>query len=97
MLFRSQRYGEKAHTGPKSFFGLLAANGCKVAPEDLTGKEVAGLNGGHIVQTYGGEGFGIDAMQLEFGSEYRAKEVQKDTAAKVANAVAEYAKLYLKD
>ena len=34
-----QRYGEKAHTGPKSFFGLLAAHGCKVNPADLTGKE----------------------------------------------------------
>lgn len=91
-----QRYGEKARIGPKSFFGLLAANGCKVFPEtDSTEKERAGFTGGDIVRTYGGEGHGIDAMQLEFGGDYRNKEHREDTAKKVTAAIGEYLKLYL--
>lgn len=92
-----QRYGEKAHSGPKSFFGLLAANGAKINPANGTDQEVKGLNGGHIVRTYGSEEFGIDAIQLEFGGEYRDKEHREETARRVAAAAAEYAKLYLFD
>lgn len=90
-----QRFGEKAHTGPNSFFGLLAANGCTVFPLEGDQKERAGFTGGHIVRTYGGEAFGIDAIQLEFGGDYRAKDSRGDTADKVAAAVAEYRKRYL--
>lgn len=90
-----QRFGEKAHTGPKSFFGLLAANGCTVHPADGEGKEQPGYAGGHIVRTYGGESFGIDAIQLEFGNDYRTKQTRQQTADRVAAAVAEYTKLYL--
>jgi N-formylglutamate amidohydrolase len=92
-----QRFGEKAHTGPDSFFGLLAANGLKVHPADLAGKEYAALNGGHIVQTYGGGDFGIDAIQLEFGGDYRTDARRAATAAAVAAAVERYAALYLTD
>jgi hypothetical protein len=92
-----QRYGEKAHTGPKSFFGFLAAGGAKVNPANGTDEEVKGLSGGHIVRTYGSEEFGIDAIQLEFGNDYRTKEKRQETAAKIASAAAEYAKLYLLD
>lgn len=92
-----QRFGEKAHTGPKSFFGLLAANGCTVFPPEGDEKERAGFTGGHIVRTYGGETFGIDAIQLEFGSDYRTKEKRAETADRVAAAVAEYVRLYLKE
>lgn len=91
----TQRFGEKAHTGPKSFFGLLAAGGVKVFPETLTDKEFASLNGGNIVQTYGSGDYGIDAIQLEFGGDYRDKAKLKDTAEKVAAAVKGYAELYL--
>ncbi len=92
-----QRFGEKAHTGEQSLFGLLAANGCKVFPADLTGKEQAGFTGGHIVQKYGShEGYGIDAMQLEFGGDYRAREARTKTAERVTAAVAKYYELYLK-
>jgi N-formylglutamate amidohydrolase len=92
-----QRYGEKAHTGPESFFGLLSANGCKVFPEKLADKEFAGLNGGNIVHTYGSGEYGIDAIQLEFGGEFREKAKLNDTAEKVAAAVEKFAKLYLTD
>lgn len=91
-----QRFGPPAHNGPKSFFGLLAGRGCKVHPTD-GGREQAGFTGGYIVQTYGShEGYGIDAIQLEFGGDYRARERRQDTAAKVAAAVAAYADLYLR-
>jgi N-formylglutamate amidohydrolase len=93
-----QRFGESAHTGPKSFFALLAAHGCTVFPGEGTAKERAGYTGGHIVRTYGShEAHGIDAMQLEFGGSYRTKAKVKETAEKVARAVEAYAKLYLRD
>jgi N-formylglutamate amidohydrolase len=92
-----QRYGAKAHNGPESLFGLLAARGWKVHPQG-EGKEQAGFTGGYIVQTYGShQGYGIDAIQLEFGGDYRAKDSRKDTAARLADAVAAYAKRYLPD
>ena len=92
-----QRYGEKAHTGPDSFFGLLAANGCKVFPEKLADKEFAALNGGDIVQTCGGGDFGIDAIQLEVGGDFRTAANRAATADKVAATVEKFVKLYLAD
>jgi N-formylglutamate amidohydrolase len=92
-----QRYGVKAHTGPDSFFGLLAAGGCKVYPANLADKEYASLNGGNIVQTYGGGDYGIDAIQLEFGGDYRAPARLAATAAAVAAAVEKFTTLYLTD
>jgi N-formylglutamate amidohydrolase len=93
-----QRFGEPAHAGPKSFFGLLAAQGCKVFPGEGAAKERAGYTGGHTVRTYGShDTHGIDAMQLEFGGGYRSKAKVKETAERVARAVEAYAKLYLKE
>lgn len=92
-----RRFGEQAHTGPESFFGLLAANGCKVFPEKLSDKEYASLNGGNIVQTYGNGDYGLDAIQLEFGGDFREKAKLNDTAEKVAATVEKFAKLYLTD
>lgn len=91
----TSRYGTPAHTGPKSFFGLLAANGCKVFPANLTDAEYASLNGGNIVQTYGSGDYGIDAIQLEFGGDFRDKAKLKATADKVAASVKSFAELYL--
>ncbi|MDY3560410.1 N-formylglutamate amidohydrolase [Gemmata sp. JC673] len=92
-----QRYGEKAHTGPNSFFGLLAAGGYKVYPEKLADKEYATLSGGDIVQTYGSGDYGIDAIQLEFGGDFRDAASRTATADKVAAAVAKFTELYLSD
>jgi len=92
----TDRFGQKAHIGPKSFFGLLAANNIKVHPTTDDGKEMAGLNGGFIVFSYGSQGaYGIDAIQLECGGEYRDKKTIKDTAKKLADTVDDFAKLYL--
>jgi N-formylglutamate amidohydrolase len=90
-----ERFGEKAHNGPDSFFGFLDAAGCTTHPHDGA-KEQPGFTGGYIVQTYGSHtAYGIDAIQLEFGGQYRKKDAIADTAKKVGEAVARYAEKYL--
>jgi hypothetical protein len=91
-----ERFGEAAHTGETSLFGLLKTRGWNVFPDPFDGGEQAGYTGGYIVQTYGGlRGPGIDAIQLEFGLNFRTKENRSKTADALADALAEYAKLYL--
>jgi N-formylglutamate amidohydrolase/phosphoribosylformylglycinamidine (FGAM) synthase-like amidotransferase family enzyme len=91
-----ERFGEAAHTGTESLWGSLKSRGWKVHPDPHDGKEQAGFTGGYIVQTYGSQqGFGIDAVQLEFGGDYRSAEARAKTAAVLADAIAEYAKRYL--
>lgn len=91
------RFGDKAHNGPRSFFGLLTENGLKGFPLDGS-KERSGFTGGYIVQTYGSHtGYGIDAIQLEFGGNFREKGSLKTTAAKLAATVDAYAKSYLSE
>ena len=91
----TKNFGAGAHVGPKSFFGLLSAAGCKGYPLGNEAEQ-SGFTGGHIVQTYGGaDHFGLDAIQLEFGMDYRARANSKATAGKVADAVAAFSKLYL--
>jgi N-formylglutamate amidohydrolase len=92
-----QRFGEKAHTGPDSLFGLLARAGLKVHPAKLDEKEFPTLNGGNIVQTYGGGDFGIDAVQLEFGWTLATPGSAPTTAPKVADAIDRFHRLYLVD
>lgn len=91
-----ERFGETAHTGESSLFGRLKTHGWKVHPDPFDSREQSGFTGGYIVQTYGShQGFGIDAVQLEFGADYRAKEAREKTAATLTNAVADYAASYL--
>jgi N-formylglutamate amidohydrolase/glutamine amidotransferase PdxT len=91
-----ERFGEAAQTGEQSLFGQLKHHGWKVYPDPFDGKEQAGFRGGYIVQTYGShQGFGIDAMQLEFGADYRSKEGRPKTAATLATALVDYAARYL--
>ena len=91
-----ERFGEAAQTGENSLFGQLKQQSWKVFPDPLNGKERAGFRGGFIVQTYGShQGFGIDAMQLEFGADYRSKAARSRTAATLASAIADYAARYL--
>lgn len=91
-----QRFGEKAHTGDQSFFGLLRTRGFTVFPDPLDGKEQAGFTGGFIVKNYGShDKYGIDAMQLEFGGLYRAISNRQSTAEVVCSALAAYATEFL--
>jgi N-formylglutamate amidohydrolase len=91
-----QRFGEAAHNGEQSFFGQLRHRGFKVHPDPLDGREQSGFTGGYTVQHYGGNGgFGIDAIQLEFGKDYRERERRDKTAAVLAEAVESFAIRYL--
>jgi N-formylglutamate amidohydrolase len=91
-----QRFGEDAVAGESSLFGRLKARGWTVHPDPLAGGEQTGYRGGYIVQTYGShQGYGIDAIQLEFGMDYRAQETRQRTAATLTAAVADYAKDFL--
>ncbi len=92
-----QRFGEKAHNGPESFFGLLEKMGVKGYTEK-NGKERAGFTGGFIVQTFGShQANGIDAIQLEFGSNYRKRDAIEQVASQIADAIADYHQRYLVD
>ncbi len=91
-----ERFGETAHLGETSLFGRLQTHGWKVHPDPLDGREQAAFRGGYIVQTYGShQGFGIDAIQLEFGADYRTKNACEKTATTLTDAIAEYATSFL--
>jgi len=89
-------FGEAAHHGSNSLFGLLSARGWTVHPSPHDEKEQSGFTGGYIVQSYGShKAQPIDAMQFEFGAEYRVASRRAQTAEVLADALAEYASLYL--
>ena len=91
-----ETFGEQAHLGSKSLFGLLSARGWKVHPSPHDEKEQSGFTGGFIVQSYGSHNSQpIDAIQLEFGAEYRAAGKRSTTAEVLTDALVEYAGLYL--
>ena len=91
-----ERFGEPAHSGEASLFARLKAGGWKVHPDPFDGREQNGFRGGYIVQTYGShERFGIDAVQLEFGGDFRNAKQRAQTANKLAAAIAEYAANFL--
>lgn len=90
------RFAEAAHTGEQSLLGLLAAKSWTVHPRPFGAKEQAGFTGGHIVRTYGSHRpDGIDAIQLEFGADYRVPTRRSQTAEVLADAIEEYSRMYL--
>jgi N-formylglutamate amidohydrolase len=90
-----QRFGEKAQNGPESLFGLFASRGWKVFPAHGE-KERSGFTGGYIVKTYSDpEKYGLDAVQLEFGGDYRSRDQIGTTAASLSDAVLDFAHRYL--
>lgn len=91
-----ERHGDGALTGNDSLCGLLKKRGWTVFPDPFDGREQAGFTGGYIVRTYGGnQGLGIDAIQLEFGRDYRSSKSRMETATTLADALADYAARYL--
>jgi N-formylglutamate amidohydrolase len=91
-----ERFGEQAHVGEQSLFGLLKKQGWTVYPDPFDEREKSGFTGGYIVQTYGSHNpIGIDAVQLELGAEYRTQGAREKIATQIANAVFEYSQLYL--
>ena len=85
--------GDKIHAGPQSLAGLLVARGIQMKPTD-TSPETSGFTGGDIVRVSGGH-VGIGAVQCEFGADFRAKDAIPAVAEKFADAVVDFARLYL--
>ena len=91
-----ERFGESAHAGEKSLFGTLHRLGWTVYPHPQDGKEQSGFTGGYIVQTHGShKPNGLDAIQLEFGADYRNNDNRAKTADVLAQAIVEYMKEYI--
>jgi len=92
----TQRFGMDAITGPKSIFSQLEIMGYKVLPSTTDSHKEERYTGGYIVQTYGShQGRGIDAIQLEIGTKFRARANLERTATDLAEAIAVFAQEYL--
>jgi N-formylglutamate amidohydrolase len=95
------RYGWPAVTGKNSVLGRLERDGYSVLPKcdaPPETKEEPKFNGGYTVGTYGSHtGYGIDAIQLEFGIHFRTREAAPKTAKDLAGAVAAFHDAYLTD
>lgn len=84
-------FGADSIHGPDSLCGILKMQGWTVHPDPLDGKEQSGFTGGHIVRTYGShQPDGIDAIQLEFGADYRKTAVRERVAKQLADSIATY-------
>jgi N-formylglutamate amidohydrolase len=93
--------GSPAVTGSNGLFGQLEARGFKVFPANnvpIGGtSENGGLNGGYTVAVYGSHTTnGIDAVQMEFGSDYRQKAVLDQSAKETAKAIVVFYEAYLR-
>jgi N-formylglutamate amidohydrolase len=93
------RFGQRAITGRKSLLGGLVNRGYGVFPEldaDAATKENPSFSGGFIVGNYGSSnGTNIDAIQLEFGGDQRAKKSLDQSAKDLAEALKDFADEYL--
>jgi N-formylglutamate amidohydrolase len=94
------QHGVVAITGQHSILGYLAAKGVNVSPTNTppgTPPETRSFAGGHIVRTYGSHTTnGVDAIQLEFGSVFRADLKKREETAKwLAEAIQAYTEKYL--
>jgi N-formylglutamate amidohydrolase len=95
------RSGVEAVTGPKGLFGQLEANGFNVFPRNdipPSGKsEDGGFNGGYTVATYGSHhANGIDAVQFEFGVDYRQEAALDSTIKRAAKSIVVFYEAYLR-
>lgn len=91
-----RRFGRVALTGPQSILGQLAAKGYQVEPGGTATDRERRYTGGYTTRTYGShQGTSIDAIQLEFGTNLRAKANLQRTAEDFALAIEIFAKAYL--
>jgi hypothetical protein len=91
-----RRFGQEALTGPHSILGQLALGGYKILPDPSGKDRESRYSGGHTAETYGSHrATGIDAIQLEFGTRFRARDNVDRTAADVAAAIRVFAQQYL--
>jgi N-formylglutamate amidohydrolase len=90
------RFGLEAIGGPRSIFGQLEQKGYKISPSISKSQREERYNGGYTVQTYGSHrGTGIDAIQLEIGTNLRKLAILDRTATDFADAIALFAREYL--
>ncbi|MBM4298709.1 MAG: N-formylglutamate amidohydrolase, partial [Deltaproteobacteria bacterium] len=90
------QFGQEAVSGSKSITGQLAEKGYKVFPPNGSSDKEQRYVGGFIVQNYGShKAGGVDAIQLEFGTNLRQRAVLERTASDVASAVTVFVKNYL--
>ena len=93
-----ERYGRGALVGKEGLVGMMLDAGTKVKPDlnSETFNVAAGLNGGYTVQTYGSSRpTALEAVQFEYGSNYRKMESIDDSARKSAAGVAKFYEAYI--
>lgn len=93
-----ERYGRGALVGREGLVGIMLDAGVKVKPDlnSETFNVAAGLNGGYTVQTYGSSRpTALEAVQFEYGSNYRKLENIDDSARKTAAGVAKFYEAYI--
>jgi N-formylglutamate amidohydrolase len=93
-----KRHSRVAVIGPRSIFGGLAERGYGVLPKLDTDDREVKFTGGHIVRTYGSHREqGLDAIQIEIGSNFRTKSRLDRTASDLATSIHEFCTTYLPD
>ncbi|MBA4020140.1 MAG: hypothetical protein C0483_23510 [Pirellula sp.] len=93
-----ERFGRGALVGKEGLVGIMLDAGTKVKPDlnSETFDVAAGLNGGYTVQTYGSSRpTALEAVQFEYGSNYRKAENIVDSARKTADGVAKFYEAYI--
>lgn len=90
--------GKESIEGPNGLLGLLSAKGMKFIPT-IGGKDrESKFDGGYTMATYGCQSKnGIDAMQLEFGGDYRSIERIEKTADQVGDVMVLFIHTYVVD
>jgi len=91
-----QKFGNEALTGPKSIVGQLALKGYKVIPNGVGEAREQRYTGGYTTRTYGSHrGTQINAIQLEIGTNLRARAKLDRTAIDLADSIAVFARQYI--
>jgi N-formylglutamate amidohydrolase len=89
-----QRFGRESVTGPQSILGQMTSRGYKVEPA-IDARE-ARYTGGYTTRTYGSHRRGgVDAIQIELGTNLRAKNNLERTADELARSIEIFARAYL--
>ena len=91
-----EKFGNEALTGPKSIVGQLALKGYKVIPNGAGEGREQRYTGGYTTRTYGSHrGTQMDAIQLEIGTNLRARAKLDRMAIDLADSIAVFARQYL--
>lgn len=92
-----ERFGAEALVGKTGMVGELQAAGLRTMPAlNAANFHVPKFDGGFTVQNYGShKPSGLEAIQFEFGSNYRATERVDDTARRAAAAVEGFYRRYM--